>query len=279
MKLFDTHTHVNFNAFKNDWQGVIARALENNVWLVNVGSQSTTSKRAVEITENYKEGVYAAVGLHPSHLFEQEINKLEAGEKIHYKTRGEEFDENYYLELAKNEKVVAIGECGLDYYRIRNNELGIKEKQKDVFKKQIELAIKLNLPLIIHCRDAHEDLLEILKAKSYKLKAKEAGVMHFFTGTLEQAKKYIDSGFYISFSGVITFTNAYDDIVKNLPFDKILIETDAPYVSPAPYRGKRNEPSYIIEIVKKIAEIKRVPLEEVAEQVTRNAKNVFNIKN
>lgn len=269
--LFDTHTHVNFNAFKNDWREVIERALKNNIWLINVGSQSTTSKRAVEIAENYQQGVYAAVGLHPSHLEEQEIDKLEDGEKIQYKTKGEEFDENYYLELAKNEKVVAIGECGLDYYRIKNNELGIKNKQKEVFIKHIELAEKVNKPLIIHCRDAHEDLIELLTSNE--------GIMHFFTGTLEQALKYIDLGFYISFSGVITFTNAYDNIVKNLPLDKILIETDAPYVAPAPYRGKRNEPSYVIEVAKKIAKIKNISLEEAAERTTQNAKIIFNIDN
>lgn len=271
--LFDTHTHVNFNAFKNDWQKVIERALKNNIWLINVGSQSTTSKRAVEIAQNYKEGVYAAVGLHPSHLEKREVDTLEAGEKIHYKTRAEEFDENYYLELAKNEKVVAIGECGLDYYRSQKNQ---KEKQKEIFIKHIELAKKVNKTLIIHCRDAHEDLIEILNSKSEILNS-PPGIMHFFTGTLEQAKEYIEMGFYISFSGVITFTNAYDEIVKNLSLDRILIETDAPYVAPTPYRGKRNEPSYVIEVAKKIAEIKGISLEEVAEQTFKNSLIIFNI--
>lgn len=273
-KFFDTHTHVNFNAFKNDWQEVIDRALKNNIWLVNVGSQSTTSKRAVEIAQNYKEGVYAAVGLHPSHLFEQEVDNFEDGEKIHYKTKGEEFNENYYLELAKNEKVVAIGECGLDYYKVDSG----KEKQKEVFIKHIELAKKINKPLIIHCRDSHDDLIKILIANYQLLIAPNPGIMHFFAGTLEQALKYIDLGFYISFSGVITFTNTYDDIIKNLSLDKILIETDAPYVAPTSYRGKRNEPSYVIEVAKKIAEIKNITIEETAEQTTRNTKNIFNIK-
>ena len=298
MKFFDTHAHVNFNAFKDDWQEVIGKALKNDIWLVNVGSQSTTSKRAVEIARNHKKGVYAAVGLHPSHLFEADVDKLEAGEKIQYKTKGEEFDENCYLELAKNEKVVAIGECGLDYavfVREQSERLQkrasaeaesegglqqkiIEEKQKEIFVKHIELAQKINKPLIIHCRDAHDDLIEILKANSAKLKADGAGVMHFFTGSLEQAKKYIDLGFYISFSGVITFTNAYNNIVKNLPLNRILIETDAPYVAPTPYRGKRNEPSYVVETAKKIAEIKKTSLEEVAEKTTKNAEIVFNIK-
>jgi len=297
MKLFDTHTHVNFNAFKDDWKETIDRALKNNIWLINVGSQSTTSRRAVEIAKNYQQGVYSAVGLHPSHLFEAEIDELEAGEKIKYKTKGEEFDENYYLELAKNEKVVAIGECGLDYAAFvreqserlqkrasaeAESEGGLKqkiieEKQKEVFVKHIKLANKVNKPLIIHCRDAHEDLINILTANSELLIANRAGVMHFFTGSLEQAKKYIDLGFYISFSGVITFADAYDDIVKNLPLDRILIETDAPYVAPTPYRGKRNEPSYVIEVVKKIAEIKGISLEEISKKTFQNSKDIFKL--
>src|SRR3989344_2217244 len=259
MRFFDTHTHVNFNAFKNDWREVIDRALKNDIWIFNVGSQSTTSKQAVEIAENYEKGVYAAIGLHPSHSEEQEFN------------------EDYYLELAKNDKVVAIGECGLDYYGIRNKELGIKNKQRENFIKHIELAQKINKPLIIHCRDAHDDIISILNSYFLIHNSKLCGIMHFFTGTLEQAQRYIDLGFYISFSGVITFTDAYDDIVKNLPLDRILIETDAPYVAPTPYRGKRNEPSYVIEVAKKIAEIKEISLEEVAEQTTKNARIIFNI--
>ena len=274
MRFFDTHTHVNFNAFRNDWQETIERALKDNIWLVNVGSQSTTSKRAVEIAENYEKGVYAAIGLHPSHSEEQEFN------------------EDYYLELAKNEKVVAIGECGLDYYienskfknqnekfqfKIQNYE-NFKELQQEVFLKHIKLADKIKKPLIIHCRDAHNDLINILTINRELLIDNRAGIMHFFTGTLEQAQRYIDLGFYISFSGVITFTDAYDDIVKNLPLDRILIETDAPYVTPTSYRGKRNESSYVIEVAKKIAEIKEISLEEVAEKTAQNARIVFNIK-
>src|SRR3990167_1933333 len=167
MKFFDTHAHANFNSFKDDSQEVIERALKNNVWLVNVGSQASTSKRAVEMAQNYQEGVYAAVGLHPSHL------------------EDESFDEKFYLDLAKNEKTVAIGECGLDYFRMKNEELRIKNLQKEVFIKHIELAKKVNKPPIIHCRDSHEDLIKILKANSSKLKAKQAGIMHFFTGSCE----------------------------------------------------------------------------------------------
>ena len=259
MKFFDTHTHANFNAFKNDSQEVIERALKNGVWLVNVGSQASTSKRAVEMAQNYQEGVYAAVGLHPSHL------------------EDESFDEKFYLDLAKNEKTVAIGECGLDYFRMKNEELRIKNLQKEVFIKHIELAKKVNKPLIIHCRDSHEDLIKILNSK-FSILNSPAGVMHFFTGNYEQAKQYIDLGFYISFSGVITFASEYEELVRKLPLDKILIETDAPYATPVPYRGQRNEPSYVIETAKKIAEIKNISLDETARQTTENAFVVFGLK-
>ncbi|MEK7087346.1 MAG: TatD family hydrolase, partial [Patescibacteria group bacterium] len=282
MKFFDTHTHANFNVFKNDSKEVVERALENGVWMINVGSQASTSKRAVEMAQNYQEGVYAAVGLHPSHL-EDEI-----------------FDEEFYLELAKNEKVVAIGECGLDYAVFVREQKGErlqkrasaeafsegglqkeidyrKKKQKEVFIKHIELAKKIDKPVIIHCRDAHDDLIEILKANSSKLKDNEAGVMHFFTGAYEQAKQYIDLGFYISFSGVITFASEYEELVKKLPLDRILIETDAPYAAPAPYRGKRNEPSYVVEVARKLAEIKNISFDEAARQTTENAKIVFGL--
>ena len=259
MKFFDTHTHANFNSFKDDSQEVIERALKNNVWLVNVGSQASTSKRAVEMAQNYQEGVYAAVGLHPSHL------------------EDESFDEKFYLDLAKNEKTVAIGECGLDYFRMKNEELRIKNLQKEVFIKHIELAKKVNKPLIIHCRDSHEDLIKILNSK-FSILNSPAGVMHFFTGNYEQAKQYIDLGFYISFSGVITFASEYEELVRKLPLDKILIETDAPYATPVPYRGQRNEPSYVIETAKKIAEIKNISLDEAARQTTENAFIVFGLK-
>jgi len=190
------------------------------------------------------------------------------------------------LNLAKNKKVVGIGECGLDFHRIENQASekskveSFKVKQREVFIKHLELAKEVNKPIIIHCRDAHNDLLEI-----FNLAVKPpSGVMHFFTGNLEQAKKYIELGFYISFSGVITFpprkgeiVGAYDEIIKNIPLEKILIETDCPYVAPVPHRGKRNEPQYVKYVAHKIAEIRGVSFEEVAEQTTKNAKKLFGI--
>lgn len=254
--IIDTHTHTNFDAFKDDYREVIDRALGENVWLINVGSDLATSKRAVEIAGEYKEGVYAAIGLHPTDA-EKEI-----------------FDEKALSGLAQNEKVVAIGECGLDFFRTKDEFE--KQKQKELFIKHIELSQKVGKPLIIHCRDAHDDLFKILEPRTYNLES-APGVMHFFTGTLEQAKKYIDLGFYISFSGVITFAKEYDILVKELPMDRILIETDAPYVSPAPMRGKRNEPSYVKYVAQKIADLKGISAGEVERQTTENAGRLFKL--
>lgn len=249
--LIDTHAHVNFDDFKDDLWEVIRKALDKGVWMINVGARGDTSKRAVEIADKYENGVYAAVGQHP-------------GTK-------DEFNYDYFLNLARNEKVVGIGECGLEFFHIKDESAW--KKQKEVFIKHIRLAKEVKKPLIIHCRDAHDDLLEILR-----LEAKPpSGVMHFFTGSLERAKRYIDLGFYISFSGVITFVKSYDEVIKNIPLEKILIETDCPFVAPAPHRGKRNEPVYVKYVAQKIAEIKKITFEEVAGQTTKNAKKLFGI--
>ena len=199
-------------------------------------------------------------------------------EIVKYKSKPEEFDYDFYLNLAKNKKVVGIGECGLDYFRTSDESL--KEKQKEVFIKHLKLAKEANKPIIIHCRNAHDDLLKIL----HLAVKPPSGVMHFFTGTLEQAKKYIGLGFYISFSGVITFpprkgeiVGAYDEIIKNIPLEKILVETDCPFVAPVPHRGKRNEPAYVKYVAQKIAEIRGVSFEKVTEQTTKNAKRLFGI--
>ena len=276
--LIDTHAHVNFRDFKNDAKEVIKRALDENIWMINVGAERKTSERAVEMAEEYGEGVFAAVGLHPSHLIEQDVEYEENGETVKYKSKPEEFNHDFYLNLAKNKKVVAIGECGLDYFRTANESF--KQKQKEVFVKHLELAKEVNKPIIIHCRNAHEDLLEILRLEAEL----PSGVMHFFTGAPEQAKNYIDLGFYISFSGVVTFplrkgetAGAYDEIIKNIPLEKILIETDCPYVAPVPRRGKRNEPAYVKYVAQKIAELRGLSFDEVAEQTTKNARRLFKI--
>ena len=277
---FDAHTHAHFSAFENDWKEVIDRALKNNVWMINVGTQRDTSARGVHVARMYGEGVYAAVGLHPIHTDASWHDKNELGgsdDAKAFTSRGEEFDYAYYKTLAEDEKVVAIGECGLDYYRQSANSKSQIEKQKNAFEEQIKLACEVKKPLMIHCRDAFEDLISTLVACRRLLVAPYPGVIHFFTGTPDDAKKLLELGFSFTFGGVITFTRDYDEVIKIIPLDRILSETDAPYVAPVPYRGKRNEPSYVIEVVKKLAELKGVSMEVMRNQIFENAKRIFTL--
>ncbi|MBI4239728.1 TatD family hydrolase, partial [Candidatus Uhrbacteria bacterium] len=171
-----------------------------------------------------------------------------------------------------------IGECGLDFYRIKNLELRIKERQKELFLQHVELAHEVGLPLIIHCRDAHEDMSEILFARFGKGKVREHGVMHCFTGNWLQAQSYLDLGFLISFTGIITFASQYDDVVAQTPLEKMLIETDSPYLTPTPNRGKKNKPLYVRYVAERIAEIKGISFDEVARQTTENACRLFKLR-
>ena len=271
--LIDTHAHVNFKDFRNDGDEVVKRALTEGVWMINVGSERDTSRRATEYAARYETGVFAAVGLHPAQLKEQEIEDKTNGETIKFSVPAEEFSREYYEALAKREKTVAIGEIGLDYYR----NAAAKELQKEVFWEQLKLANDLGKPVIIHCREAHEDLLSILQSAISDKQLAIKGVIHSFSGSLAQAKKYLDLGFSLGFNGIITFARDYDEIVKNIPFDRILIETDCPYLTPVPLRGKKNEPSYVKYVAQKVAELREVNFEEVAEQTTKNAKKLFQI--
>ncbi len=266
--LIDTHAHVNFNAYKDDVDEVIRRSLDGEVWMINVGSQYSTSKRAVEIVEKYKEGVYAAVALHPIHLGP---SKFVDEEEVKFETKEEKFDKEKYKELAKNSKVVAIGETGLDYYHTDDEK--IKELQKQVFKQHLELAQELNKPIIFHCRKAYQDLLDELRVTSYELR----GVVHCFMGKKSQAEEFLKMGFYLGFNGLITYCRDYDKVIRNIPLEKILVETDCPWLTPEPHRGKRNEPLYVKYVAEKIAEIKEIPFKKVAEQTTKNAKELFSL--
>jgi len=280
--LVDTHAHVNFNAFKDDSDEVIRRALDAGVWVINVGSQYTTSERAVMMAEKYQEGVYAAIGLHPIHL-ETGLVKIKVDkEEIEFKTREEDFDYEKYKKLAQSsKKVVAIGEIGLDYYWRPKTKVRIhqfKEKQKEIFVKQLELAAELNLPVILHCRVAHDDLVRTLEQYNNRT---IRGASHCFTGTLEEAQEYLKLGFYIGFNGLI-FKKIEglpdpEKIIEEIPLEKILIETDCPYLTPPPYEGRRNEPLYVKYVAEEIAKIKNLRYEEVENQTTQNAKNLFKI--
>ncbi|MBI4094349.1 MAG: TatD family hydrolase [Candidatus Liptonbacteria bacterium] len=279
---FDAHTHVQFAAFKGDWKEVVGRALKQNVWLVNVGTQRDTSARAIEVAHEYKEGVYATVGLHPIHTEKSYHDTKELGlpsgalakggtqdKAKEFTSRGEDFDYDEYKKLAQDPKVVAIGECGLDYYRLGEET---KEKQQSTFLEHIKLAKEVGKPLMIHCRQAFSDLIDIL---TFHVSHLTPSVVHFFTGTPDDARQLLDLGFSFTFGGVITFARDYDETIKLIPIDRILSETDAPYVAPAPYRGGRNEPAYVIEVVKKLAELKDVSIEEMEQQIFANARRIF----
>jgi len=288
--IIDTHSHVNFNAFKDDSGEVIKKSLTQGVWMINVGSQYDTSERAVKMADNYPEGVYAAIGLHPVHLESGTIKGKIDKEEIEFKTREEVFDYEKYKALAfkdgvKNKKVVAIGEVGFDYWYSPKTKIKIaefKEKQRLAFLKQLDLAKELNLPVIIHCRLAHEELLYSLREKIKEWGGNPiGGVSHCFIGTLEQAKEYVRLGFHISFNGLIFKKIAglpdSEEIIKELPFDRILVETDCPYLTPPQKEGQRNEPLFIKYTIKKIAEIKNISFEEAVETTTKNARNLFRI--
>lgn len=281
--LIDTHAHLNFSAFKDDCDEVIKRTFDAGMRVINVGSQSTTSERAVELAKKY-DGLYAAVGLHPTHLFEMEVDEEEIG----FKSRKEEWDANFYEKLAQNKKVVAIGEIGLDYnFAPKNTDIKIvKKRQQEIFCQALNSADKLNLPVIIHSRDTHDDIIPILKKYLDDGKLKRKGVLHCFTGNWTDAKKYLDLDFLISFTGIITFTarpkqieiqKKLLEVVEKTPLDLCMVETDAPYLAPEPYRGKRNEPLYVEYVVRKIAEIKNLDFDEIAAATTKTAKNFFRI--
>jgi TatD DNase family protein len=292
MRFIDTHCHVHFQAYKQDMDEVIERSLNEGVFMITVGTQSTTSKNGLALAERY-EGVWTTIGLHPNHTCEQkffdeeELGSEEKSDAL-IKTRCEEFDASYYRELAAHPKVVAIGECGLDFYRIPEeaNVSDARAKQVREVRKQFDLADELNLPLVIHCRDAHREQQEILREYVEAGKLQRRGVVHCFTGTREQAQVYFDLGFLVSFTGIITFPPRKGDgelsplqrVVSDVPLDRLMIETDAPYLTPVPHRGERNEPRYVKHVAEKIAELKGLTLEEVAEATFQNAVKLFGLK-
>jgi TatD DNase family protein len=275
-KLIDAHTHTQFAAYGDDTEKVVECALDNNIWVVNVGTQKNTSRLAVELSEKYSEGVYATIGLHPIHTNKSyhDIQELGGGESAKaFTSSGEEFDYDFYKKLGKNEKVVAVGECGLDYYRLEEDT---KDRQIDALEAQIKLAKDLDVPIMVHCRDAFADLIDVLKRNENNLR-EIPGISHFFAGNIENAKALIEIGFYFTFGGVITFTHDYDEIVKYIGLDRIMLETDAPYVAPEPFRGKRNEPAYLEYTAKKLAEILEKDFDEIAEKTVENTRKVLNI--
>jgi len=296
--LVDTHAHLNFSCFNKDRDRIIEKCLDDNIWIINIGINYETSKKAKEIAENYfkSKRIFAAIGLHPDQLGKRETgikrnNVDQDFEKEKY------FDFEKYKELAKSKRVKAIGEIGLDYWSKPKTEKklhNLKLKQKKLLLEQIKLAQELNLPVIFHCRMAHNDLIKILqeyreaylseKTKNSKfLKA----VIHCFTGNWRQAQEFLKMGFYLGFNGIIFKLNL-EKVIENTPLDRILIETDCPFLTPPLpdkfkaikfYNGNhiRNEPMFIKHTARQIAKIKNIPFQKITDITSQNAQRLFRI--
>jgi TatD DNase family protein len=253
----DSHAHLDDERFDEDREILIESLKENNIDLVfNIGADIKSSKASVQLAKKF-ENIYAVVGVHPHDAKDVEEDYLDI-----------------LRELSKEEKVVAIGEIGLDYYYDNSP----RDIQKKVFKEQLDLAKELDLPVVIHTRDAAQETFDILKeaAEGGKLR----GIMHCYSGSVEMAMEYIKLGFYISLGGPVTFKNSKvaKEVAKAIPLDRLLIETDCPYLTPEPYRGKRNEPKYVKYTAEAIAELRGISVEEVAKATSENAKTIFGIK-
>ncbi len=255
--LIDSHAHLIDRAYRRDSTEVIQRALDTGVKLIiNLGYDMKTSLRAVEMAERYP-FMYACAGVHP-----HEAKRVPTG----------------YLdqlrELARKKKIVAVGEIGLDYYR----DLSPRKKQQEVFREQLKLAQEVSLPVIIHDREAHQEVLAVVREEQG---GENSGIFHCFSGDWEMAEECIDLGFYISIAGPVTFKNSrsLQEVAQKTPLERILVETDCPYLTPVPYRGKRNEPAYVKYTVEKIAALRGMKWEEFAMAVYENTKRLFHLNN
>jgi TatD DNase family protein len=281
LRLFDAHTHAHFKAYDADRDEVIRRALSLGIGMVNVGTDKKMSEEAIALTEKYPEGLFATVGLHPIHT----------APSFHDASEGDtapeiDFDYPFYLKLANHPRVVAIGECGLDYF---HGERDYKLYQKKSFKEQIQLANEVGKPLMLHCRssadgseNAYRDMIDILKEEKEKLRTKDAGIAHFFSGSVHEAEELLALGFSFTFGGAITLpprANGADfkALIRMMPEERILLETDAPYVAPLKYRGKRNEPAYVEEVLFALANIRGETPEHIAALTLQNTIRAFNL--
>jgi len=297
-KYFDIHSHLNFSDFNEDREEVIKKMRDEDAGAISVGIDLETSKEVVDLADKY-DNIFATIGLHPTKTSSGGFGPSSGGFGPSSGGFGpssggfgpssggfgpdarESFNKKNYKELVKNKKVVAIGECGLDYYRIKNNKSEIKNTQKENLERQIQFALENDLPLMLHFRpsvktmDAYMDGLDILNSYAKNHGEKLRGNTHFFAGDLDTAGKFLNIGFTLSFTGVITFADNYDEIIKYTPLDMLMSETDCPFAAPSPFRGKRCEPLYIKEIVKRISEIKSIEYEKVEKTLVDNAFKIF----
>lgn len=254
--LIDTHAHLDHERFKDDVDQVIERAKLSQVQsIITVGADLASSRQAVEFARRYPD-VIATVGVHPHDADSVSDSVL-----------------NEIAILAQDEGVVAIGEIGLDYHY----DFSPRDVQRRVFAIQISLARELELPIVVHVREAYQDVMSILKSEHAE---DVGGIVHCFSGDREAAKDCLDMGFYISVGGILTFANSQElrEIIRGLPMDRILLETDAPYLTPVPYRGKRNEPAYLVHVAEALANLKGITFDEVAETTTLNACKLFGLR-
>lgn len=263
VRYIDAHCHIQFDHYKEDAAVLIERMREEGVVGIVVGCDYETSKKAVALAEQH-EHLYASIGLHPN------------------RETDEWYEPSLYRALAESPKVVALGECGLDYYRPTKMDSEVKRKQKAILQDQIALAAELNKPLIIHSRpskgtqDAYQDLISILtdvKGTYPNLR----GDIHFFVGGILEAQALVELGFTLSFTAVITFARDYDEVIRSIPLESILSETDAPYVAPVARRGQRNDPLAVIEVVAKMAEIRGEHVSDIQAALCANAKRLFSL--
>jgi TatD DNase family protein len=288
-RYFDVHAHVQFASYKEDADDVIERAAAQGIYMVAPSSQSTTSERAVEYSERYDGRIWAAVGLHPLHLKHVFADPSE-GEGPAFETESEQFDYDFYRNLAAHEKTVAVGECGLDYHPRLKLTSSERDYQEDIFRQQLELALDVGKPVIVHLRSgkvagkkasANSDALRIIG--EYVPRGLR-GLIHCYSGNEEQGREYMDMGFFLSFTGLITYNTQWDALLANMPLEFITTETDAPYLTPEPERSTgektpegfvRNEPTGVLRVVEHIAKLRNVPPETVAEQTFANARQLF----
>lgn len=278
--IIDTHCHLNFKAYAEDCEAIISDMRARDIRGIVVGSQRSTSIRAVEIARANPDILSAAVALHPLHLHSMYVDEIE----MPFQTRKEEFDLKQYSALARDPSVVAIGECGLDYYKIPDDisEHDFKKKQHDIFSQHIELAILCGLPIIVHARanpenhrDAYEDILGILKEHP----ACTQVVVHAFATFPNLAKKFLDAGFLLSFTGLITYPEfpVLPELVRFVPLDRMMLETDAPYMTPQEKRGQRNVPQNVELVARAVASMKGIPLGDVVQKTTHTAQDFFKL--
>lgn len=278
--IFDSHCHPQMEQYDNDRDEMLQRAFDAEVSMICVGTDLETSKQGIELAQKHDPvksrkttmssrdngtgGIWASVGLHPNDI-------------------PDEFRIEDFESFINKEKVIAIGEVGLDYYRTPEPEK--QKKQKEVFEIFLDLATKHNKPIIIHSRDSakgsvghvHSDMISILDSRFRIYNSNLCGVAHSFTGNIDEAREYLNRGIYLGFNGIITFARQYDEAVKYAPLEQILLETDAPFLSPEPYRGKRNEPARVIEVAKKISALKNVSLDKIIEITSKNCQNLFKL--